>query len=74
MSPETATPPEAGTDLETQQDRPEWLPSQFETPEMLAKSWKEAHRKITEMGQANSALRDENERLRGRAPGSSFRA
>src|SRR4051794_36068229 len=61
MSPDTETPIEA--EAEVQEDRPSWLPSQFEGPEMLAKSWREASRKITEQGQQLAELARENEQL-----------
>src|SRR4051794_11287828 len=62
MSTDTETVSEAETES-TEIERPSWLPSQFETPEMLAKSWREASRKITEQGQQLAELARENEQL-----------
>lgn len=39
-----------------QDERPEWLPANFDSPEALAKSYGEAQRKITEQGQTLSAM------------------
>lgn len=36
--------------------RPDWLPENFKSPEDLAKSYAEAQRKITELGQTNAAM------------------
>jgi hypothetical protein len=49
------------TDLQVAEDnqepeRPDWLPENFETPEALAKSYKEAQRKISEESQSRKAL------------------
>ena len=66
MSTETETPLETeteATETQAQAERPEWLPSQFATPEMLAKSWKEASRKISQQGTQLSELARENEAL-----------
>lgn len=46
----------AGPEGENQ--RPEWLPENFNSPEDLAKSYQEAQRKITELGQANRGLEE----------------
>ncbi len=40
------------------EERPEWLPENFESPEALAASYKEAQRKITELSQSNKGLED----------------
>ena len=48
---------------DAQAERFSWLPDQFQTPEMLAKSWEHASKKLSEMGQDNKALRDENEAI-----------
>lgn len=48
------TTPDPAT--ENQDERPDWLPANFNSPEDLAKSYAEAQRKITELGQTNSAL------------------
>lgn len=40
----------------TAAERPDWLPTNFQTPEDLAKSWENANRKITEQGQRNAEL------------------
>lgn len=39
-------------------NRPEWLPENFNSPEDLAKSYQEAQRKITELGQQNKGLEE----------------
>lgn len=51
--PVTPDNPEEGVD-----DRPAWLPENFESPEALAQSYKEAQRKITEMSQQNRAMEE----------------
>lgn len=38
--------------------RPDWLPDNFKSPEDLAKSYQEAQRKITELGQQNKGLEE----------------
>jgi len=50
-------------DVREHPKRPDWLPDTFESPEALAKAYKSAVVKITSQGQANAALRSENERL-----------
>lgn len=39
-------------------ERPEWLPENFDSPEALAASYKEAQRKITELSQSNRGLEE----------------
>lgn len=39
-------------------ERPEWLPSNFQSPEDLAKSYQEAQRKITELSQEKKGLEE----------------
>ena len=66
MTVETETPPKTETEAtepEVRAERPAWLPPNFENPEALAARYRAAQQKITEMGQDNRALRDENEQL-----------
>lgn len=39
-------------------ERPEWLPANFDSPESFAKSYTEAQRKITELGQEKKGLEE----------------
>ena len=45
-------------EVEAQEERPEWLPSNFKSPEDLAKSYLEAQRKITELGNHSKNLEE----------------
>jgi cell division protein FtsB len=56
------TPPETEPE-EVVTERPDWLPSHLESPEALAKSYREAQQKITSQGQQLSELANENQRL-----------
>lgn len=46
-----------------QTERPDWLPSNFESPEMLAKSWGTANEKIREQGTELAAMRAQMEEI-----------
>ena len=63
MSAETVTEQEEPAVEETipEEERPSWLPSQFETPETLASSYGRQRERSPKMGQDNKALRDELE-------------
>lgn len=52
--PQTTSPdPETGNQDD---QRPDWLPERFKSAEELAKSWSEAEKRITELGQDKAAL------------------
>lgn len=53
VPPQTTPDPETGNQAD---ERPDWLPENFKSPEDLAKSYAEATRKITEQGQTISAM------------------
>jgi hypothetical protein len=66
----TEAKPVADTELsaadavEPEQDgKPDWLPSNFASPEELAKSYAHSVRKLTSMGQQNAELKRELARL-----------
>jgi len=52
-------PEEIVVEENAQTERPNWLPSNFESPEMLAKSYEHSTKKITEQGQELAALRSQ---------------
>ena len=51
---ESDPPPE----VDNPDDRPEWLPENFKSPEDLAKSYQESQRKITELSTQNKGLEE----------------
>jgi hypothetical protein len=69
MSAETVTETEpavetpAEVSVNTESERPSWLPQNFRSPEDLAKSFAESVRKISSQGRQLSELSQENEVL-----------
>lgn len=50
--------PQEGADNPVEDERPEWLPQNFKSPEDLARSYQEAQRKITELSTTNKGMEE----------------